>query len=473
VRWRTRYRELVTAFAAIVTHAARLLAAHWPALLAWMLAGTLGHYLVLKLASLVGARSAVGGILLLPLAALAMLIAYVAMFLVLRDGMPQLRRLAPLPESRAERRTAFLDALLGGILPFVAFYAAWGYIREDVIDYINGAFEWQFFWGIEAAVNGVEYDTSGTIDDLGVDAITLTILVLAFAGRWAHKRYRARLPKWTGAVAVYLEVLWVYLAVYIVADLLGVVTDWVQTRQATVWLGDLRSSLTGVFAPLGVVWDGIEWLLGEAGGIILLPVAWLAIAGVIYGQAVKAEAPRLSGDIVERVRTRYNSVPERVRRRVGDVWQDLTGRFRPIGRAIVLMWRAGPLLICGYILLYTLVDFGGQWLMIGLSRAVGPHPQSFWLPMSVALVLVVGLIVEPVRISLVAASYDRALVHLAPEPSTPGLGPRAEASLLDGEPQVEHRPGGLVEGRDGDDEGTDDVVGEQHRRDDVVRDDGV
>lgn len=151
-------------------------------------------------------------------------------------------------------------------------------------------------------------------------------------------------------------------------------------------MGD-RTGLTGWLTPFGVVWDGVEWFLGEAGGIILLPVAWLTIAGVVYGQAVKAEAPRLSGAVVTAARTRYASVPTRIRRRLGDFWQSLTAPFRSIGAALVLMWRAGAVLIASYILLFAIVEFAEQWMLVGAGRAIGPHDvASFWLPMSVGLV---------------------------------------------------------------------------------------
>lgn len=404
----------------VLSRAGRLWLAHWPALLAWLLGGTLVHFLVLKLAAFVGARNAVGGILLLPVAALALLIAYVAMFLVLRDGMPGLGRLVSLPADRAARRDAFLNGVLGGILPFVAFYAAWGFIRADVIAYTNDAFEWQFIWSLRAAVDGGDFATDGTIDDLGINPLTIGLLAIAFVGRWAYKRYGERVPRAYGSrrvfgfIAVYLEALWVYLAAYLITDLVGLVTDWVATRQGTVWLGDLRAGLTGWLTPLGVLWDAVGWLLGEAGGIILLPLAWLTIAGVIYGQAVKATAPRLSGTRFARVRERFGSIPARVRRRLSDFWESLVvSRFRPIGAAIVLMWRAGPVLIGGYILLFTLVEFGLQWLMVGVARAFGPHEYlGFWVPMSLAIVMAVTVLVEPVRMAVIAAAYDATVVRL-------------------------------------------------------------
>jgi len=443
---------------AIVARSARLLAAHWPALLAWMLGGTLAHYLVLELASLVGARTALGGILLLPVAALCLLVAYVAMFLVLRDGMPKLRSLAPLPEDARGRRKAFLDGILGGILPFVAFYTAWGFMREDVVSYINGAFAWQFLWGLSAAVSGADYDTSGTIDDLGFDTFTLSLLLGAFVARWLHQRYRARLPAWTGVAAVYLEALWVYLAAYLVKDALGLLTAWVDGRQAMVWLADLREGLVGVLAPVGFLWDGVEWLLGEAGGLILLPVAWLTIAGVIYGQAVRAEAPQLSGRAVDRWRSRYGTIPQRLRRRLADLGESFIGRFRPIGRALVLMWRAGPVLIGSYVLLSTLVTLAEQWGLVGISRLLGPHDyRSFWGPVFVALTLAMSVLVEPLRVSVVAASYDETLDRL---------------SAVDREPQVEPADG-IARGGELDDEVVADASGEQDKGDEVVRNAGA
>lgn len=446
---------------AVLSRTGRLLAGHWPALLAWILGGTLAHYLALKLAAFVGAGSAVGGILLLPIAALALLVAYVAMFLVLRDGMPALRAVAPLATDARERRTAFLEGVLGGILPFVAFYAAWGFIRDDVATYINGASEWSFWWGLTAATRLEEYDTAGRITDLGLNATTIGIVVIAYAGRWAYKRYAKRMRRGIGktllgVIAVYLEVLWVYLAVYVVADLLGIVTTWVQTRQGVVWLGDLRAGLTGWLTPFGVLWDGVEWFLGEAGGIILLPVAWLTIAGVIYGQAVKAEAPKLAGAAVERARTHYARIPDRVRRRLGDFWASFTAPFRSIGAALVLMWRAGPILIAGYVLAFTIIELGEQWMLVGASRAIGPQEiHAFWEPMSVGLVALVGLVVVPLRVALIAATYDSSVAALSP----------AEASPVDGEPEVED----VVLPADGDldDVRSDGIVGQQNRGDEL------
>lgn len=411
---------------------ARLLLSNWPALMAWYLVGVLGNYVVIEIAGFVGAYSALGGLLLMPLAILARLIGYVAMFLVLRAGMPALEALAPSPPRGPERRRAFVDAVLAGILPFFAFYAAWGFLREDVGAYLARGLEVQAGLQFGSILTGEEFVTDGTLDDWGFSILTVGLIVVSFAGRWVWKRYRARLPKGLAIVAVYLEAVWIFLSVSLVADAIGWVTGWVDSRQAMVWLADAREWISSSLEPVAWLWDGVEWFLGELGGLVLLPIAWLTIAGVIYGQALVASAkPRLRGALPQRVQSRYLSLPGRVRRRLTDFWAELTSRFRPIWGAFVLMWRAGPVLIAGYVLIYTVVLAAESSLAVLLTRLIGPQDlYSFWVVFDGAIFLAVAVLIEPVRVVLVAAGYDRALARLAPMTSSV-----VTTSVVETEPQ--------------------------------------
>lgn len=468
---RNRYRGLVLA---MLKTTGRLLAAHWPALLAWFLAGVLARYVVIEVAGFVGAWSAVGGLLLMPLAILARLIGFVAMFLVLRDGMARLGAIAPLPASAAERRRAFVDALLAGVLPFFAFYAAWGYLRDDMSAYAARALEVQREVNAASQLLGGEAVTrgAGTIDQLGFEPVTIALIVVAFAGRWAWNRYRERLPRLLSLVAVYLEAIWVFLTVILISEATGWVTGWIGSRQAMVWLADLRAWVAEQLVPIAWVWEGVEWLLGEVGGVVLLPVAWLTIAGVVYGQAVAAEAPQLSGEVADRVRHGWGALPAGLRRRLADVWNELVSRFRPIARAFVLMWRAGPVPIGGYVLLATLLIAAERLLRYGLTRAIGPHDlEDFWFVADTAILLVVPLVIEPVRIALVASAYDAVIGRLVPAKDASAAGASTDtrsdaASVADGQPEGGRRVGGELEV---DGERAFGVGGQDERRDDVER----
>lgn len=409
--------------------AGRLLWRHWPALLALYLAGTLGRYVAIEVAGFVGAYSAVGGALLFPLAILSRLVALVAMLLVLRDGMVRLGVIAPIPAEPAQRRRAFVDALLAGILPFVAFYAAWGYLREDAAAYFSRLLEVNSGLIADEILSGGERAGDAAVGELSFGPATIAIIIAAFAGRWLWKRYRARLPAIFAAGAVYLEVLWVYLSVTLIADALNIVTAWVQDRQAIVWLGDIRQWVGEQLAPVAWVWDAVEWALGEVGGIVLLPIAWLTIAGVIYGQVVAPQSARLGGPVVTRARARFDTLPSRLRARLRDVWSDLIARFQPIGRALLLMWRAGPVLIGSYVLLFTLLLALDAALEVALTRAIGPEDlRGFWMVNAPLIFLFIPLVIEPLRVVLVASAYDAVIGRLStPYPKDGGEGSAAQA----------------------------------------------
>lgn len=402
---------------AIAQLAGRLLLRHWPALLALYMGGILARYVVIEVAGFVGAYNAVLGSLLFPLAILARLVALVAMLLVLRDGMRELTAISPLPLDGPERRRSFVDALLAGILPFFAFYAAWGYLREDAVAYTSRVLEVSTELDLVAIVAGETAAGDGLAGEITITPVTVAIAVAAFVLRWLWKRHRDRLPRGLAVGAVYLEAVWIFFAVVVISDVLGRITAWVDTRQAMVWLEDLRATIASAFVPLAWAWEGVEWLLGEVGGIVLLPLAWLTIAGVVYGRAVEpgpVAAELIRGEAVERVRTGWRSLPTRVRSRLADVWADIVSRFTPITRTLGLMWRAGPVLIGGYILLYTMLLLLQGTLEWGLVRLIGPQDlDDFWFVNDELIFLVVPLLMEPLRIALVASSYDGVIGRLS------------------------------------------------------------
>ncbi|WP_217180763.1 hypothetical protein [Streptomyces sp. AC495_CC817] len=398
---------------AILTTTGRVLWRHWPALLAWYLAGVLVHYIVVQLAGFVGAYTATVGFLVLPIAILAKLVSYVAMFLVLRDGLRNLQEVAPLPESPLERRRTFLSALLAGILPFFAVYWAQKLLREDVIDYSARALQVRSGLGWTAAANGQgPLSSEDTVQNLPFNVWTVSIIVLAFAGRWAWSKWSDKLARWLSPVAVYFEVVWVFFSVILLGDLFEMIQAWVDGRAVMVLLDDVREQVLAAVAPLRWLWDGIGWILSEAGPVLLAPLAWLTIAGVVFGQAIVAEKLRVENELISRIREHAKVIPNPLVRRLKDLGDELGARFRPIGRALLLMWRAGPVLVASYALLFVGVKALESYLELGVTRLIGPHEFEFWsivLPVATLLPL---LLTEPLRIAVVSGAYDATLARL-------------------------------------------------------------
>lgn len=397
----------------ILRTAGGVLLRHWPALLAWYLGGIAVHYAIVQVAGVVGAHSATVGFLILPVAILARLVSFVAMFLVLRDGLRELNALAPLPESAADRRRTFLSALLAGILPFFAVYWGQGLLGEDVVAYSSRALRERtdLIW-TTVFETGIPLDDSDSVLNLPLSVWTVLIIVVAFAARWAWTKWQQRIPGWVSPIAVYLEVVWVFFSVIVIGDLTDSVKGWVDSRAAMAWWEQIRDGVLAAVAPLRWVWDGVGWAIGEAGPILLAPLAWLTVGGVVYGQAIVAEKLRIENEVIISLREHAAVVPNPILRRLKDLRDELSSRFAPIGRALLLMWRAGPVLIASYALLHVAVKTLESYLQFGASRLVGPHDLTFWgivLPLVSLLPL---LITEPLRIAVIAGAYDATLGRL-------------------------------------------------------------
>jgi hypothetical protein len=398
---------------AILTTAGRVLWRHWPALMAWYLAGVLVHYVITEIAGNIGATSATLGFLVLPLAILARLVSLVAMFLVLRDGLRNLQEVAPLPESAADRRRTFLTALLSGILPFFAVYWAQGLLGEDVRAYSSRALEVRTSAGQVAFANGeTPLSDQDTVLNLPLNVWTVAIIVFAFAGRWAWSKWSSKLAAWLSPIAVYFEVVWVFFSVLLLGDILDTITAWVDSRAAMAVVETIREQVLDAVAPLRWLWDGIGWVLSEAGPVLIAPLAWLTIAGVVFGQAIVAEKLRVENELIARLREHAAVIPNPFMRRLKDLGEELGARFRPIGRAVLLMWRAGPLLVASYALLYVIVKALESSVAFGVTRLIGPHDFVTWAIISPIVSVIPLLLIEPVRIAVISGAYDATLGRL-------------------------------------------------------------
>lgn len=385
-------------------------------LLACYLAGWLARYLVIEVAAFFGTTDALVAFLIMPIAILARLASFIAMFLVLRPGMPAFTAIAASGDDSIDRTTepaqksgpSVQELFLASILPFFAFYAAWKFLQEDTLQYAAAALE---------KINPFAgTDTSAGVLNLQLTWASGAAIVLAFTGRYLLKRYSARLPRWTAVVTVYLEAVWVYLTVFLISTYRQDVDAWFASRQAAYWVADLRSTVGEFFAPIGYAWDGVAWAIGEAGALVLLPVAWLALAGIVYGRALTATPLAIrvpTNQYVQGVRSRYARVPKAVSRRFVDVGTDFVGRWKPLANALTLVWRAGVVPMGIFVLAYTVLEAAGSWLGFGAIRLIGAHDlESWWMNVDGSLIFAIDVVLEPLRICLIAAGYDFCLRRL-------------------------------------------------------------
>jgi len=390
----------------VIALALRAFARTWPALLAWFLAGWTVRLMLLRFAGWAAENiDPLVGQLIVPLAVLARLASYVGMFLVLRPALTQYDRLEELadratPGPQPRFFTAWANTLGASILPFFVIYAAWGLIAEDGIAYSL------------AALDQLNLETDGSALDTPFSPATVSIVVGAFVLRRLIARFSAKLPAWFGAIAVYLEAVWVFIALSFFKDLLAGVPLWFATRRMFAWGVDGWEKLRASFDWLQWLGDAIGWIALQLGEVVAQPLAWLALAAIVLAGALpltkRARSSRFDG-MRQAAARRWSRVGPRTRRILTWPVNGLLERWQPIGTALRLIWRAGPVALGIYVLAFGILTVAGDWLSLGVYHLLGPHDLNWWKAWEDPLGLLFDVLVFPLQVALVAAAFDRCL----------------------------------------------------------------
>jgi len=409
----------------VIALALRAFARTWPALLAWFLAGWTVRLLLLRLAGWAAENiDPLVGQLILPLAVLARLASYIGMFLVLRPVLAHFERL----EQFADRTVpgaprgffaTWAATLNTSILPFFLIYAAWGLIADDAYAYSAASLD-QMVLDFDAPVGPVE-----TPLDTPLSFATVAIVVVAFTLRRLIARFATKLPAWIGAITVYLEAVWIITALSFIGQLLAGVPDWLASRRMFAWAVNgweqWRESLDWVRA----IGDGIAWIAQQLGDVVAQPLAWLTLAAIVLAGALplarrtrSRRRTRLDAARVSATR-RWRRIGPRTRRILMLPLNGIVERWQPIGTALRLIWRAGPLAMGFYVLAFGVLTVASAWLGWAAYHAVGPHELSWFAALDQPISLVIDTIVFPLQLCLVAAAFDRCLRALDETVTTP------------------------------------------------------
>jgi len=376
----------------------RILALTWPALLAWYLGGLLVRALVIAVAAPIGPESPLAALLIVPIAALARLVSYVGMFLAVRRGMRTYSEISGGDvsfESFMDAAGEFIRVLLASIIPFFTLYAIIGLVAEDLSDYARAA-----FWYSIGSENGVLR--------VGDGPLVVLVIVVALAGRLLLKVFGSKLPRWLAVVEIYLEATWIFVALTGVSAVFGQVIEWIEQRRVVDWVLNAREFLTSLADPIRVLVESIDWLAPVVAQLILLPLAWLLIAGVIYTRALaNVVDDRVLPDRVEQTVARgFSRLPRILQRQaylLTDEWDDVGSPFTQSGKLIA---RAGVVSLTSFVSTYGVLFALGEWFSFGVYRLIGPHEQSWWYTIDPLLSVAVTVVIEPVRIVLLAAAFD-------------------------------------------------------------------
>ncbi len=406
---------------------------YFPQLAACYLVGWVLRVGVIEWAARVGYDDDLWASLSMPLAGMARLGSYVAMFLVIRQGIPAL---AGLPTRSARQ----IDIFATVIVPFFAIYLAWQMFREDWLAFEYAAAPYRAGKAM-TTVGPTELNP----EMLPAGTVTLVIIGAALVARFGLGRLKERMPSWLLPVQVYLDTLWVFLVLTFSASqgvtLLINPSVWLAERRIVVWFNETRESVFSHLQLLESAWNAVMWALSTVLGGAAVPLIWLAVACIVYGATPKADwhaaARRMGGDRAghwidrstptrTRLGTRWERVPGKVRTEVRDQFTGQIGRFKPVATRHTSLSRV----VCSHCRCTCSAISGlPGWTCRAASsgrksgRAIssagwdgcsGPHHITFWFGIWDLMGLISQTIIEPLRICLIATTLAWCLGRYAP-----------------------------------------------------------
>lgn len=401
--------NLLTGTLLTVRDAARLLGRHGVPLLVLFLLGLAARNAIMWGAVLLGRDHPVAASLLVPLAPLAVVTALVAMFL-------RLARDVGLPAPAGLR--ARLALVASALIPFLAVYTAQGHLDDDRAQFLNESYADTF--------RNLGFG-SGAVDDRTI--LTVTSWQVALIGMALVIRYlldRLDLPDRSALfalVAAVVEVTWLTWLATLGTARWNDAVDWAGGLVVVDTVGAGWHRLVDALGPLGapfdLVADSVGRLLGEVGAIVVVPVAWLAVAAVVLASDLRGgslRARRLTGR-AETLRARAAGVRINERRR--EQARTAFGRkFEELIRAGRLIVHAGVLPVLAFCVIYPLARLAEWGAAVTIRALAGPQDPLLMLVLSPYADVVTRSALTLVAVALAAAAVDRLLLRAAQPVST-------------------------------------------------------
>lgn len=348
--------------------------------------GYLLNVLLLRGAVEIGFLSRFAGLIALAPIILLQLLVFAAMFIVLRDGLPLLRRRRQSVEVETTELEArdggfFAGALLAVLIPFYGYYAGWGFLSNTLRDYSKLFLDAQmsridFLKPESFGPTALEVESS-----LWVIVAVLVIWVLRRAAKARHKKTGNRL--WPLFI-VACEATWALLGLYLISGWQAQFAAWLAQFPSPQEL--LRSLIPSASAEVAspatrpVDWPAefevSEWLTSLF-WYSALPLIWFNLGAIIYGHDLNmmtGATERVAGSALKR----WSRLPKPVTDFIGYFWGGAVKRWHAIVNGLMLAASAGIALTVSVIVLWRLVDWLGRWAWIGAAQVVGPQDPSIW-----------------------------------------------------------------------------------------------
>ncbi|GLY32979.1 hypothetical protein [Kineosporia sp. NBRC 101731] len=393
----------------VVGAGARLWLRHWPVLLTLALFALAARAGAIWAAVRLSDINNTTGILTLVLAPLAAVTGIVLMLYTLRHSLPALRDAATVVAPQdvvRHRERRLLDMLASVLVPFLAVYASYGYLKEDIDRFMNTVFGEEFAQNdYFAGASGLGNDVSRF--DIGNGWVTAAVVAIAIVLKFGLAKLEGR-RAWIGFafLGAYVEVLWLATIAVRITTYKDTAWAWAQSRRGVEMFVDGWEAALDRLGPLaGPVDTAGAWtldLIASVDSLVIVPVAWLTVGAVVYGHKL-IEQPAPPEPRILRV------VPGPVKRAGAELFGEVAERFTGLLGGLRQLAVAGlaPMLIFG------LAFLASQRLEDGLYALgrllLGPQAASPWLAFSPHIEILTRAVGLSITMCLLAAAVERVL----------------------------------------------------------------
>ncbi|QEN89857.1 hypothetical protein FZC33_27670 [Labrys sp. KNU-23] len=387
---------------------------YWPHLTALWLAGVLAEDVLTEIAVRIGFLNQLAGLSALTLVVLVKLVVIIALFEIVRPGLPSLQAAAKAAEiSQSDRRegepAGFTMALSLALVPFFAFYAAWGFLSDTVREYSK------------LALDLTPFGQNARILEVSGGWLLLVSVAIAWLVRLGAKQMHKRSKHvfWPFLIVV-CEANWAFIALYVLSNWHSEIMAWVSRLPETLngWLSPVARAAAAARAEAvtpPIEYAPASWIdsLTALFTYTLYPVVWLTLAALVYGYDIgRAERPMESR--WGRAIGHWDRLPKFLRDFLTHFVAGTARRYRALAEGVGLTFGAGLALVVTVIVAFRLLDWGAAWAWYGAARLIGPHEIGLWQIIAHALSILLGspsapgngALIMPLKITLLAAGLE-------------------------------------------------------------------
>ncbi|GLW96435.1 hypothetical protein Misp02_05220 [Microtetraspora sp. NBRC 16547] len=307
-----------------------------------------------------------------------------------------------------EGREGIFGALNRTALLFAGIYMTWGFVLQDVRDFMDIDLFRQPDVIFTDAFSGQDSKVMEGLTNLDL-TISLVGMVLAYVLKTVFgRKHEASEGRFSGIVATFGELAFVFYGINVVATAVDTRSGWVGSRTALValkeWVTDAEANVPGFAAFWGFMGDAWPYVV-EA---LILPLAWLTVGVLVYGAYVDDTETTIRGTRLETVAARMEQTHTLTRRVAARLTAGWTERWIPLINAFRLTVRGGAPLFGLFALCYVGLQVGSDYLgRAGRYLLAGDRPY-FWFVTDVPVEFVTDLVTTTLTMCLIAATFDLA-----------------------------------------------------------------